>query len=301
MQPVPHSEGAAIEVEKPEIAWPIPPEAHAADVAGTYYDLPAIKAAPWRWYIPAYFYVGGVSGAAATLAAVVRDERFARRLHWIANVGHAASAVLLVADLGRPARFYKMLRGLRPRSPMNVGTWILTAAGASSGLALVTNSRAAAIGGATTGALLSTYTGVLIGNTSVPIWKATRRELPLWFAAASAAGLASLLESFGREHRAYSIAAKAADVIGARVVERAATAAGVGAPLRASSQWRGAKWLGLASLAATVLGRPRIAGLLGTASAVMARFAIIDAGKASAADPRATFEPQREQRAERGG
>lgn len=49
----------------------------------------------------------------------------------------------------------------------------------------------------------------------------------------------------------------------------------------------------MASLAATVLARPKLAGVLGTTSALLGRFAIVEAGKASAADPRATFESQR--------
>ncbi|HET7503970.1 MAG TPA: hypothetical protein VFK02_23270 [Kofleriaceae bacterium] len=52
----------------------------------------------------------------------------------------------------------------------------------------------------------------------------------------------------------------------------------------------------MASLAATLAGGRRtrwLAGALGTASALLARFAISDAGHASAADPRATFGPQR--------
>jgi len=249
----------------------------------TYYDLPVVKAAPWRWYVPAYFYAGGLSGAAATL-----------QMHALASIGHAASGALLIADLGRPARFYKMLRVPRPTSPMSVGTWILTAAGASSALALVKPSRFSEIASACAGAMLSTYTGVLIGNTAVPVWKATRRRLPLWFAAASSASLASLLELGGRERRAYSVLAKTADLVGAHAVERAAEAAGVARPLRESRKWRVSKWLGAASLIASLwpgTGRKRtlIAGALGTASALLARFAVIDAGRASADDPRATF------------
>jgi hypothetical protein len=63
--------------------------------------------------------------------------------------------------------------------------------------------------------------------------------------------------------------------------------------LHESKLWRAAKWLGVASLAATVLRRDRLAGVLGTVSALAGRFAIVEAGRASAADPRATFEPQR--------
>lgn len=278
--------------------------------SSTYYDLPVVKSAPWKGYIPAYFYLGGLAGAASTLAAaaeLVHDDPAARRLHWIATLGHSGGAACLVADLGKPARFYQMMRVFRPTSPMNMGTWILSAASLSGGLALLGSYRErprigiTTIASALSGAMLSTYTGVLIGNTAIPVWETTRRRLPLWFAAASAASVASLLELLGDgAGRRYSIVAKAAELVAAEAVERRAAAAGVSSPLHEGTSgrmWRGAKWLGFASLAATLLRRPRLAGALGTASAVLGRFAILEAGRASAADPRATFEPQRQAKA----
>jgi hypothetical protein len=301
-----HGEGAPIEVERPDVAWPVAPEAepqHGTPPVDTYYDLPVVKSPPWKAYVPAYFYAGGLAGAASTLAAAAslgRQPRLARRLHWIAAIGEATGAACLIADLGRPARFIYMMRVFRPTSPMNVGTWILSAASASSGLALLANRRRGlGVGGALgaiSGAMLSTYTGVLIGNTAIPIWDATRTRLPVHFAASSASSLASLLELIGDGRRGYSIGAKLAELATGSAVERAARAVGLEAPLRdgrSGRLWRGAKWLGAASLAATVLNRPRLAGLLGTASALLGRFAIVDAGKASAADPRTSFEPQR--------
>ncbi|HEX3474801.1 MAG TPA: hypothetical protein VHT91_07150, partial [Kofleriaceae bacterium] len=182
-----------------------------------------------------------------------------------------------------------------------------SASSASSGLALLADLRgkrglgvAGAIG-AVTGAMLATYTAVLLGNTAIPIWEATRRRMPVWFAAGSAASLASLVELLGgraadRLPRGYTLAAKAAELIGARSVEAAADAAGVARPLRegrSGRMWRGAAWLGAGSLIATIARRPRLAGVLGTAAALLLRLAIVDAGRASAADPRATFQPQR--------
>ena len=41
----------------------------------------------------------------------------------------AASPALLVYDLGRPERFVNMLRVFKPTSPMNLGSWLLAAAG----------------------------------------------------------------------------------------------------------------------------------------------------------------------------
>src|SRR5690242_12662397 len=85
-------EGARIEVKTPDKAWPVPVNAHPAPAivpSETYYNLPAVKAAPWKWYVPTYFYVGGTSGAAATLAAAVSiggDRSLAKRLHAIATI-----------------------------------------------------------------------------------------------------------------------------------------------------------------------------------------------------------------------
>ena len=35
-------------------------------------------------------------------------------------------APLLILDLGRPERFFNMLRIFKPRSPMSMGAWCLT-------------------------------------------------------------------------------------------------------------------------------------------------------------------------------
>lgn len=280
-------EGATIDVRKPDDAWPLHTE--PAAVSDTYYDLPVVKAAPWKWYVPAYFYAGGLGGAAATLALAAHDSREARRLHWIASIAEGTGAALLIADLGKPQRFLNMMRVFRPTSPMNMGTWILSLASASGGLALLKPNRALFAVSAVAGSMLSTYTGVLLGNTATPLWHQTRRALPVLFAASSAASLASLLELVGTPRRRYSMLAKTAEIASAAAVEH------IGGPvLRDNKLWRRSKWLGIASLAATALHRPRLAGVLGTVAAVMARFAIVDAGKASANDPRQTFEPQRQ-------
>lgn len=321
-------EAGAIAVRSPDLAWPVPAEARTApDTAPsqTYYDLPVVKPAPWKWFIAGYFYAGGVAGAAASLAGAVqlRGDRglsaLERRLHGLAVLGEVAGGALLIADLGRPARFHHMLRVVRPSSPMNVGTWILSLAATTSGLALLGSLRGhgrrpratvAGIASGVAGTLLSTYTGVLIGNTAVPVWHATRNRLPPWFAASSAAALGSLLalaapssadDREARVIRTYTAAAQLAELAGARAVVAAAERSGVAGPFhhgRAARLWRASRWLGAAGLAATLWpggGRTRavIAGVLGTAAALLSRFAIVDAGRHSAADPRATFGPQR--------
>ena len=280
-----HGEAATLEIDTPADQSPLATE--PAPMSDTYYDLPVVKAAPWRWYVPAYFYAGGLGGAAATLA-LTSSAREAPRLHWIASIAEGTGAALLIADLGKPLRALNMMRVFRPTSPMNMGTWILSIASASGGLSLLRPNRALSAVAAASGSMLATYTAVLLGNTAIPLWHRTRRVLPLYFAASSAASLACVLELLGTPRKRYSMIAKTVEVAGAVALER------VGGPvLRDHAMWRRSKWLGFASLAATALGRPRLAGVLGTASAILGRFAIVDAGKASARDPRETFAPQR--------
>ena len=88
--------------------------------------------------IPAYFFFGGMAGAAAPFALLSElrgDEAAARRAWLVAMAGVAASPPLLIADLGRPERFLHMLRLLKPTSPMSVGSWILGASSAAIALA----------------------------------------------------------------------------------------------------------------------------------------------------------------------
>lgn len=324
-------EAAGMRVEAPDQAWPLAStrreiaviQSPAAEAeTATYYDLPVVKPPPWKWYIPAYLYAGGAAGAAAALATAAqlsgRPElaRLVRKTRWIALVGSATSAGLLIADLGRPERFLNMLRVFRPTSPMNLGTWILSAAGAASGLALLGELRdrsgRASVAGVLSGISglgLTTYTAVLLSNTAVPLWCGSHRRMPLLFGASAAASAASLLELSGHRTRAertavrrFGAVAKAGELVAMHAVQRGLRGSRAGRPLtrgRSGGLWRGALALGAASLVATLLPgggrrRERLAGALGTAGAVAMRFAIIEAGKASARDPRATFEPQRQ-------
>src|SRR5688572_32476540 len=104
------------------------------------------------------------------------QEELVRDARWIAMIGSALSAPLLVADLGRPGRFLNMLRVFKPQSPMSVGAWTLALFGASSTAALVVPGKTlrdvAATVSAATGLVMATYTGVLLGATALPQWNA---------------------------------------------------------------------------------------------------------------------------------
>ncbi|HZC18213.1 MAG TPA: NrfD/PsrC family molybdoenzyme membrane anchor subunit, partial [Rubrobacteraceae bacterium] len=80
-----------------------------------YYGIPPIKKAHWTWEIFVYFWVGGI-GAGAHLASVVgqllgwEDKAFFRASRYSVLVSMILSPILLISDLGRPERFYNMLR-----------------------------------------------------------------------------------------------------------------------------------------------------------------------------------------------
>src|SRR5207249_2121714 len=76
-------------------------------------------------------------GAAASLFGRGKLPRIARRARFIAAAGAVASAGLLIEDLGMRKRFIYMLRVFRPTSPMNLGTWLLSAFGGCAAAALL--------------------------------------------------------------------------------------------------------------------------------------------------------------------
>ena len=186
-----------------------------------YYGVPHLKAPVWTWEIPAYFAVGGAAGAAAVIASAARmaggRPDLVRDARWVAAIGAAASPPLLIADLGRPERFLAMLRVFKLQSPMSVGAWTLlafsNAAAAAAAADLVdrlTNGRlpvrvlgnAAESLAAATGIVLSTYTGVLIGATAIPVWNRNVKILPIHFAASGLGTAVSILELMGHRDKA---------------------------------------------------------------------------------------------------
>jgi hypothetical protein len=102
--------------------------------------------------------------------------------------------------------------------------------------------------------------------------------------------------------RRYGLAGKLAELAAMVAVERdAGKVERVGFPFRqglGGALWRTSKVLGGASLLLSLLpgtsrGTRAISGLLGSAGSLALRFAVFHAGKASARDPRATFQQQR--------
>lgn len=284
----------------------------------SYYAKAVIKEPTWTWEVPWYLFLGGLSGASSLLSLAARlrgDEELARRALWVALGGATVSPVLLILDLGRPERFYNMLRVFKPTSPMSLGTWILSAFGALTGAAVVCDLfdvfprlRVLLEGGsALLGPPLATYTAVLITDTSVPVWHEARRELPFVFAASAAAsaGGAAMLVNPTKDvpvARRLAVGGGLLEVVGSELMKRRLGEL-LSEPYRKEKAGRYEKLSVVLSVAGvTTVGllgqKSRTASLVGGAAvlagAVLKRWSVFEAGFQSARDPRYTVMPQRE-------
>jgi formate-dependent nitrite reductase membrane component NrfD len=155
---------------------------------------------------------------------------------------------------------------------------------------------------------LAGYTAVLLSNTAVPIWQGARRTMPPLFVAsaiASGAAVLSLLHLSDREeaitHRFGTVGAVAELVATAALQRESAKIDEVGRPLREGVPgllWKSARTLTAASLVLGLLprrwrwSRPASA-VTAIAGGLSLRFALMQAGKASSRNPRATTQQQR--------
>ncbi len=295
----------------------------------SYYGRPIVRAPVWGHGIPAYFFTGGLAAGCALLAAGADltgrpTMRRAGRLACLGALG--ASAGLLVSDLGRPDRFYNMLRLAKPTSPMSVGSWILTTFGPPAGVAAISEfadrlprrgvlglarralppaGRAAGLAAAAIAPALATYTAVLIADTAAPSWHEAYPELPFVFAGsalASASGVGLLAAPPGETTpaRRLALAGAAIELAASRSIE---TRLGLlSEPYRQGRAGRllrtGRNLTAAGALGALLGGRSRLASALSgaalLAAAAATRFGIYEGGVASMKDPRYTVVPQRQ-------
>ncbi|POM24905.1 Polysulfide reductase, NrfD [Actinomadura rubteroloni] len=306
--------GAGLRRRKRRGERPMVPDAEFT----SYYGKPIINRPTWEARdIAGYFFLGGLAGAGSVLAAGAHftgRPGAARALKISSTVAIAGSAAALIHDLGRPARFYNMLRVLRPTSPMSVGSWLLGAYGPAAGAAAVLDvtglfprlGRSATVAAALLGPAVATYTAVLAANTAVPAWHDGYRELPFVFAgsavaAASGLALAAAPTAETAPVRTAALLGTAVETTALTLMERrlgmVAEPYGKG---RAGRLMRAAKVLSVAGAVggAALGGRSRTAAVLSGAALLAAsactRFGVFYAGVASADDPKYTVVPQRE-------
>lgn len=187
---------------------------------GTYYRYPALKRPEWTWEIFAYFFTGGLAAGSyliATLADLfgrAEDRAVSRAGRYVALASMLVSPLLLIADLGRRERFLNMLRIVKSRSPMSVGTWGLTGFGLFVGLGVLRQMfedgliprrsvlarpftwvplSVSGVLGSLFGFFVGSYTGALLSFTNVPLW--ARNNLlqgPTFLYSALSSGLAAI-------------------------------------------------------------------------------------------------------------
>ncbi|MEX2619169.1 MAG: NrfD/PsrC family molybdoenzyme membrane anchor subunit [Egibacteraceae bacterium] len=283
----------------------------------TYYGAPVLKEPEWTWEVPWYLFAGGLAGTSSVLAATAAlrgNPALARAARLVAAAGAAVSPPLLIADLGRPARFLNMLRVFKPTSAMSVGSWILagyspasiTAAsldvtGRAPRLRRIADTAAALLGPA-----MSTYTAVLVADSSVPVWHEARNELPFVFAGsgAAAAGAACVLVASPdttAPARRLAVGGATVELVAGEVMLRRLGETGevydtgrAGAFSKAAKACTavGAALVALGGGRHTAIARAGAVAVL--AGSVCQRWAVYTAGFASAADPKYVVKPQRE-------
>jgi formate-dependent nitrite reductase membrane component NrfD len=192
---------------------------HDPTAEPSYYDVSPLKPPVWRWEVASYFFLGGVSGGAYLLSRIA--ERFGGNSYQdLAKAGAyvAAGALLpcpplLIHDLGDPKRFHHMLRVWKPSSPMNVGTWTLTAYSGPAMLNVVhqwarsrsprersaidqlLNPFVVAVSdaaGVPLSLMLIGYTGVLLSCTANPLWSKNPWLGPMFTSSAVSSGAAAI-------------------------------------------------------------------------------------------------------------
>jgi len=179
-----------------------------------YKDVPILQPLTWNNDIAIYFFLGGVSSGAFVLgtlldAAGTKERRLARAAKFVSFGTMLLCPPFLIHDLGRRTRFHHMLRIFKPSSPMNLGSWTLTAHGLFATLVAMRQLAKAGklplidpmvraipeqlltIGGVSTALTLGGYTGVLIGTTSIPVWSTSPVLGGRFMASARSAGAAA--------------------------------------------------------------------------------------------------------------
>ncbi len=191
---------------------------------------PYVADPDWRMLIVLYFYLGGIAAGAYAVAALAEllgdgdDQRGLQPAYLLAFPLISVCGLLLIADLGRPERFWHMMIKsntgwpmLKWWSPMSAGSWALSAFGFFSFVSffqviaqsprfpwpalgrLLGRLRGGlmgnlfACGGLLSALFLGSYTGALLGATNQPIWSNTTWTGALFLTSALSTGIAAIV------------------------------------------------------------------------------------------------------------
>jgi len=301
----------------------------------SYYGRPVVKPAPWGHEVGAYLFLGGVAGGSGLMAAgaqLTGRAKLRRNARLSALVAVGLGAVALVKDLGRPERFVNMMRTIKLTSPMSLGSWILSAFSAGTGVAVaaevdrLTGERLplgwlrpvlravegpAGLEAGLFAAPLAVYTAVLLSDTATPTWNAAHEDLPFVFvssASLAASGLAMVTTPVAETGpaRRLAVLGVVGELVAMKVMERRMDPVAA-EPLHHGDPGRMLRWserLAIAGGLGTLFGGRHRAvavasGLALMTASALTRFGVFEAGKESARDPRYTIEPQKRRLAAR--
>lgn len=188
---------------------------------------PEIHVPHWAWYyIAIYFFIAGTAAGAYFIGSMEelfggeKQREISRAAYYISFPLLLLVPIPLIADLGRPERFWHLFVYIKDgtpyinmQSPMSVGSWVLLI---FSGFALlsfldnlVSEKRIAfapfahlynriprkiyAICGTIAGFFIAGYTGILLNVTSIPFWASTAPLLgPLFLVSGASTGAAAI-------------------------------------------------------------------------------------------------------------
>jgi protein NrfD len=188
---------------------------------------PEIQAPEWAWYyIALYFFIAGTAAGAYFIGSLEvlfggdKQHDISRPAYYITFPLLLLIPIPLIADLGRPERFWHLffyLKGgfpyLNLQSPMSVGSWCLLLFSAFALLSFIDNliaderlvfapfaavynripRRIYALFGSLTGFFVAGYTGVLLNVTAQPFWAATAPFLGALFIVSGASSGAAAI------------------------------------------------------------------------------------------------------------
>ena len=148
-----------------------------------------LQSSHWPFLIDVYFFLGGLAGGAFVIATVAQllNSRLYRDVvragYYLALLALIPCPIILIVDLGVPARFLNMMMTFNTASPMSMGSWALGLFGVCTGLAALFTfiedvrhrdlsgvKRIVGIVGGLAGFFVAAYPGVLLGATARPLW-----------------------------------------------------------------------------------------------------------------------------------
>jgi formate-dependent nitrite reductase membrane component NrfD len=299
-----------------------------------YYGIPPIKEHTWTWEVPVYFWLGGLGAGAHLISTVAqllgwKDKAFFRATRYTVLVTMILSPILLIMDLGRPERFYNMLRIVKLRSPMSTGSWALTIFGVLSGIIAVAQAardgllgrdnnlvrlvktfipdRLLSVVALPVGLYVGLYSGILLSATSVPMWARNFLLMgPTFLSSGLSTGLSAIsfilhLGDWGQKKTLEALRRTERVALVLEGVLLAASLARMGRwgkPLyskKLAPLFLGGTLLGgiLAPFALLfgreTRGKSLLSSVLVLLGGLALRFAMIEGGRLSARDPQATF------------